>query len=84
VAAVLQTADVGSDCLIMWVATLPGHRGKRLASRLLAMALGEARERGMKTTTLQASMLGRRVYERLGYRLISTLRLHERRLGSAA
>ena len=83
VAAVLQTADVGSDCLVMWVATLPEHRGQQLASRLLAAALGDARERGMTTTTLQASMLGRGVYERLGYRLISTLRLHERRPGSA-
>ena len=84
VASVLQTADVGSDCLIMWVATLAQHRGQRLTSRLLGAALQDARERGMQTTSLQASMLGRGVYERLGYELICPLRLHERRLGSGA
>jgi len=84
VASVLQTADVGSDCLIMWVATLAEHRGRRLTSRLLEVALRDARERGMRTTSLQASMLGRGVYERLGYELVASLRLHERRIGSGA
>jgi GNAT superfamily N-acetyltransferase len=79
VASVLQTVDVGTDCLICWVATLPEHHGKRLASRLLHAALGEARERGLRTTTLQASMLGRGVYQRLGYSTIAPLQLHERR-----
>jgi len=81
-AAVLATLDIGSDCVIIWVATLPEHRGRRLASRLLAAALGEARERGLETTTLQASMLGRGVYERLGYELVAPLQLYERRVGS--
>lgn len=78
-AAVMQTIDVGSDCLVIWVATVPQHRGKGLASRLLGAALGEARERGLETTSLQSSMLGRSVYERVGYELIAPLRLHERR-----
>jgi GNAT superfamily N-acetyltransferase len=80
VASVLQTVDVGTDCMICWVATLPRHRGARLASRLLQVALAEARERGLETTTLQASMLGRGVYQRLGYSTIAPLRLYERRL----
>lgn len=79
VAAVLQTADVGSDCFIAWVATLQAHRGNGLASRLLTAALDEARERGLRTSTLQASMLGRGVYERLGYSVVSQLQLHEKR-----
>jgi GNAT superfamily N-acetyltransferase len=82
-AAVLQTVDLGSDCAVWWVATLPEERGRGLASRLLSVALAEARERGMETTSLQASMLGRGVYERVGYELVARLRLHERRLGSA-
>jgi len=82
VASVLETIDVGTDCVVVWVATLPEHRGKRLASRLLGEALAEARERGLETTTLQASMLGRGVYERLGYELVAPLQLYERRVGS--
>lgn len=79
VASVLQTIDIGSDCLISWVATLPEHRGGGLASRLLGAALGEARARGLRTSTLQSSMLGRGVYERLGYSLVLRLALFERR-----
>jgi GNAT superfamily N-acetyltransferase len=82
-AAVLQTLDIGTDVLITWVATLPAHRGKGLASRLLQAALQEARGRGLETTSLQASMLGRSVYEGIGYELVAPLRLHERRVVSA-
>lgn len=79
-ACVMQAADVGSDCMISWVATLPEHRGRTLASRLLRVALGEARERGLRTSSLQASMLGRGVYERLGYHPALRLQLYERRV----
>jgi len=78
-ASVLETIDVEDDCMISWVATLPGHRGRGLAGGLLAAALAEARGRGLETSTLQASMLGRGVYERLGYGLAGALTLHERR-----
>ena len=78
-ASVLQTVDVDDDCLIAWVATVPEHRGKALTTRLLRVALGEAADRGLRTTSLQASMLGRGVYQRLGYETIAPLRLHERR-----
>jgi GNAT superfamily N-acetyltransferase len=83
VAAVLQTLDLGSDCFVSWVATVPERRGRGLASRLMRAALAEARERGMATSTLQSSMLGRGVYERLGYRMAFALRLFERRLEPA-
>ncbi len=79
-ACVLQTLDIGSDCLIMWVATLPEYRGQRLASRLLSAALIEARSRGVRSSSLQSSMLGRGVYERLGYELVFQLGLYERRV----
>jgi GNAT superfamily N-acetyltransferase len=49
------------------VATLPAARGRGLASRLLAVALREARGRGLTHTALVASSAGRGVYARLGY-----------------
>ena len=36
-------------------------------------AVGVGRERGMKVATLQASTMGRPVYERLGFRFVSDL-----------
>jgi GNAT superfamily N-acetyltransferase len=61
------------------VATLPGHRGKGLAGRLLRAALAQARERGLRTSTLQASILGAGMYERAGYSVAGRLGLYERR-----
>jgi ribosomal protein S18 acetylase RimI-like enzyme len=75
----LQAIDVGEDCVITMVATLEQHRGRGIAGRLLSAALAEARERGLRTSTLQSSMLGRGVYERLGYSVATRLQLHERR-----
>ena len=79
VACVMQAIDVDDDCFITFVATLERFRGRRLASRLLGAALAQARERGLRTSTLQSSMLGRGVYERLGYEVDFRLRLYERR-----
>ena len=78
-ASVLQAIDVGEDCFITFVATYERFRGRQLASRLLGVALAEARERGLRSSTLQSSMLGRGVYERLGYRVACRLQLYEKR-----
>ncbi len=78
-ASVLQTIDVGEDCFITFVATHQRFRGRQLASRLLAAALVQARDRGLRSSTLQSSMLGRGVYERLGYSVACRLQLYERR-----
>jgi GNAT superfamily N-acetyltransferase len=59
--------DVGEDCCVTGVATPPEHRGRGLASWLLRLVLGEARERGRVTATLQATKLGAPIYERLGF-----------------
>jgi GNAT superfamily N-acetyltransferase len=59
--------DVGDDCCVTGVATPPEHRGRGLASWLLRLLLGEARERGHTTATLQATKLGAPIYERLGF-----------------
>jgi len=77
--AVVGALDHGDDCGIYLVATLKGHRGKGLARRLLHVALAEARERGCRSSTLQATKLGYPVYERLGYAPVCTLQMWERR-----
>jgi len=78
-ACVLGTIDHDADLGFYFVATHPDHRGRGLASRLVAVALAEARERGMRTSTLQASAMGEPVYRRLGYEPYFRLELYERR-----
>ena len=78
-ASVLATTDHDGDCGIWWVATLPEARGRGLSSRLLRVALDEARERSVRTSTLQATKLGRPVYERIGYHDIGELQMWELR-----
>ena len=78
-ASVLATLDDGGDCGVYLVATLREHRGRGLARRLLHVALAEARERGLRTSTLQATKLGYPVYERLGYEPICVVEMWERR-----
>lgn len=78
-AAVLATLDHDDDVGIHFVATAERHRGRGLATRLLAAALRAARQRGMRTSSLQASSLGETVYVRLGYRTDFRLHLYELR-----
>jgi GNAT superfamily N-acetyltransferase len=78
-AACVAAIDAGGDCSIVWVATLPEARGRGLASGLMLQALADARERGCETSSLQATKLGRPVYERLGYRALGTLQMWELR-----
>ncbi len=82
-ASVLGTIDVGTDAGVLFVATPPAMRGRGLSGRLLSQALLAARERGMKTSSLQASAMGFPVYERLGYEVQYRFRLLERRTPSA-
>jgi hypothetical protein len=42
-------------------------------------ALADGRERGCEVSTLQATKLGRPVYERLGYRAFGVIEMWERR-----
>lgn len=78
--ATLLTAYVPSgDCGIAAVATLPEYRRKALATRLLAVALEEAKRKGLTTTSLQASPLGTGVYAALGYRDLGRMAMWEHR-----
>ena len=77
--ACLLTMDHEDDCSIWFVATEPAARGRGLAGALMGHALVDARERGRTTSTLQATDLGRPVYERLGYRSLGEIQMWERR-----
>jgi GNAT superfamily N-acetyltransferase len=71
---VALTLEVGDDLGIHFVATEADHRRRGLASRLARAVMAAARERGMRTATLQASADGLPVWERLGFRRVATLR----------
>ena len=73
-ACVAVTVRLGDDASVQYVATDAAFRRRGLAGRLLAAALREARADGLRTATLQASPDGLRVYERLGFRTVATLR----------
>lgn len=76
-AAWLHSDD--GDCAVQSVATLPEAQGRGLAGELLREALRRARAAGCTTTTLDATAAGAPVYERLGYRALSPMRMLEHR-----
>lgn len=67
VIAVAGAVSYGTFCWVGLVATDPGYRRQKLATRLSAHLVGWARERGCATVALDASETGRPVYERLGF-----------------
>ncbi len=78
-AASVASMDLDGDCSIWWVATVPGARGRGLAPGLMRHALADGRGRGCDVSTLQATKLGRPVYERLGYRGFGEIQMWEKR-----
>jgi GNAT superfamily N-acetyltransferase len=76
--ACLMIVDCGRNADVEWVAVLPEARGRGLSGKLLAQALADAAERGVETTTLVSTRLGRPVYERLGFRPVGALQMWER------
>jgi GNAT superfamily N-acetyltransferase len=75
----LVTFDHGDDCSVWLVATRETARGRGYAGALMGHAMADARERGRTTSTLQATDLGRPVYDRLGYRSLGEIQLWEKR-----
>ena len=73
------TLDRDTDCHMTLVATAPEARGRGLAGALMAQALADARERGLTSSTLVATRMGRPVYDRLGYRGLGHVEMWERR-----
>jgi GNAT superfamily N-acetyltransferase len=78
-AAVMMTVDAGEDTEVAWVATTDAARGRGLATALMRRSLRDARDRGQRTATLQATKLGAPVYERVGFRDFGALQIWERR-----
>jgi GNAT superfamily N-acetyltransferase len=83
-AATVVTVDhpgiaTAPDCSVWCVGTLEAARGKGLATALMRQALFDAGSRGCATTTLQATKLGRPVYERVGYGDFGALQMWESR-----
>jgi ribosomal protein S18 acetylase RimI-like enzyme len=83
-AGCLVIVDHDGNADVEMVAVVPEARGHGIAGKLLAHALADAAERGLETSTLVATRLGRPVYERLGYREFGTLQMWERRARPAA
>jgi GNAT superfamily N-acetyltransferase len=74
-----QVTIAAKDAGVYAVATVPEARGRGLARRLQYVLLQRARGLGARTTTLQASELGRPVYTALGYRSFGPMNMWERR-----
>ena len=79
--ASVVSQDHEGDTSIWWVAATPAARGHGIVSGLMRRALADGRERGSEVSTLQATKLGRPVYEHLGYRPFGTIEMWERRQG---
>jgi GNAT superfamily N-acetyltransferase len=73
------TYEEDGECGVYLVATLPEARGRGLATALMTYALLDARRRGCITSSLQATLRGRPLYLRLGYREIGPVQMWERR-----
>jgi GNAT superfamily N-acetyltransferase len=78
-ASVAMAFDVDADTGVWFVATAPDARRKGLASGILQRLLRDARARGQRTASLQASAAGAPIYERLGFSSVGTLNLYEER-----
>jgi GNAT superfamily N-acetyltransferase len=77
-ASVAAAIDVGDDASVQWVATDPAHRRQGLGTVVMRAVLGEARRRGRRTASLQASPDGFPLYERLGFTTVGHLHAHVR------
>ena len=74
----LAIVDHHENADVEMVAVVPEARGHGIAGKLLGNALADAAQRGLETSTLVATKLGRPVYERLGYRQFGVLHMWER------
>jgi predicted GNAT family acetyltransferase len=69
----------GEDCGVSFVATAPEARRRGLASLVMRGTLHDALENGCTSTTLQATDVGLRLYDSLGFRRLCDMQLWEQR-----
>jgi len=77
-ASVAAAIDLGTDVSVQWVATDPAHRRRGLGTQVMRALLDDARRRGLRTASLQASPDGLPLYERLGFTTVGYLHAHAR------
>jgi len=58
---------IGTRGYVTNMYTAPSHRGRGIATHLLALLMDEARQRGVHKIVLHASKMGRSVYKRQGF-----------------
>lgn len=78
-ATTAMVIDADGDAGVYAIASVPEARGRGLARNLMARAVCDARERGCRTSTLQATKAGFPVYQRMGYEGIEPFDMWERR-----
>jgi GNAT superfamily N-acetyltransferase len=83
-ASCLGIWDWHGDAHVQMVGTVPGARGRGIASRLMRHALADARDRGCTVSRLQATAMGAPVYRGLGYRDLRPVQMWERRAPASA
>ena len=65
--------QVGDVAGVHVVGTRPEYRGRHIATAIMTRLVRDAWKEGMTVSCLQASKLGRPVYERIGFRPVSTV-----------
>jgi GNAT superfamily N-acetyltransferase len=78
-AAVAMALHHDEDCGVSFVATVPAARRRGLATAVMRQALSHARETGCTSSTLQATDVGERLYENLGFKRLCLMQLWELR-----
>jgi ribosomal protein S18 acetylase RimI-like enzyme len=78
-AAVALAMHHDEDCGVSFVATAPEARRRGLASLVMRGTLHDALDHGCTSTTLQATDVGQRLYDSLGFRRLCDMQLWEQR-----
>ena len=62
-----KKAPTGKIAYISNMFTYPEHRGRGIATKLFSLAVEQARERGCEKVLLNATDMGRPIYEKYGF-----------------
>ena len=62
-----KSAPTGKKAYISNMFTYPQHRGRGVATKLFALTVDEAKSRGCEVVMLNATAMGRPIYEKYGF-----------------